>query len=201
MSGLPIDAKSAKRKECDGGATMSKLPIDAKNANTAEEWVALNDELATTKAALVVFKKERDTLKEELDVLKAHPALKAALEEETRVKELIAAGLHAASEKGCVEAVKELIATGSDMNLVRPGDDNGWAPLHLAIKYGHFDVVDLLIAAKADVNQATTHGETPIDVAFDQGHFKLVKELLDLGCKSAQDTDYQQFLWDNREDY
>ena len=104
---------------------------DAKKAYTPEEWLALNDELVTTKAALAVSNTHRDTLKEELDSLKAHPGVKAALEEEARVKVLIAGGLHAASEKGCVEAVKELIAVGAGVNQART--DDGYAPLHLAL--------------------------------------------------------------------
>ena len=46
------------------------MDVQAGRDRTPEEWVALNESLAATKAALAKMTKERDTLKEDLDRVK-----------------------------------------------------------------------------------------------------------------------------------
>ena len=46
--------------------------------------------------------------------------------------------------------------------------NNGWVPLHHAANNGHMEVVELLIAADADMNAKDNYGEygkTPLDYA------------------------------------
>ena len=96
---------------------------------------------------------------------------------------------------GCVEAVKQHLAAGANVNgkddlgrtplyrtaynghgeitalLLAGGADadvrdaNGWTPMHGAAYKGHAEIVAALIAAKADVNARDTDGDTPLDWA------------------------------------
>jgi ankyrin repeat protein len=50
-------------------------------------------------------------------------------------------------------------------------------PLHLAAFYDHQDMVELLLANKADINAKNNKGETPLRVAADKGKQNLVELL------------------------
>ena len=70
--------------------------------------------------------------------------------------------IHKAAEEGNIEAVKQHLAAGTDVNA-RGGI--GETPLHSAAYYGHKVVAELLIAEGADVNAKTEDGVTPLDFA------------------------------------
>ena len=53
-----------------------------------------------------------------------------------------------AAEKGNIEAVKQHLAAGADVNA----KDRGWTPLLKAAWHGHKEIAELLIAEGADVN-------------------------------------------------
>jgi len=73
----------------------------------------------------------------------------------------------AAAKKGDIEAVKQHLADGADVNE-KAGD--GTTPLHNAAVYGHNDVAELLIANGASVNaiivSGRNKGKTPLDLAI-----------------------------------
>ena len=70
--------------------------------------------------------------------------------------------IHDAAENGNIEAVKQHLAAGTDVNL------GGVAtPLHPATYSGHKEVAELLIANGADVNAKDWNGRTPLDWAED----------------------------------
>ena len=71
--------------------------------------------------------------------------------------------IHEAAEKENIEAVKQHIAVGTDVNAK---DAGGWAPLHRAADEGYKEIVELLIANGADVNAKDVGDETPLDVAI-----------------------------------
>jgi ankyrin repeat protein len=103
--------------------------------------------------------------------------------------------IHKAAGAGNIEAVKQHLAAGTDVNakeedgstplhqaaweghkeiaelLITKGadvsakDEDGWTPLHYAADYGHKEIVELLIAKGADVNAKNGSGETPLDWA------------------------------------
>ena len=70
--------------------------------------------------------------------------------------------IHFAAGKGNIEAVKQHLAAGTDVNAK---GRNGWAPLHEAVSGGHNEIAELLIASAADVNAQDVGGYTPLDYA------------------------------------
>ena len=70
--------------------------------------------------------------------------------------------IHDAAFEGNIEAVKQHIAAGTDVNAKGERDRT---PLHEAAWNGHKEVAELLIAEGADVNAKDVDGETPVDFA------------------------------------
>jgi ankyrin repeat protein len=68
--------------------------------------------------------------------------------------------IHDAAKEGNIEAVKQHLASGADVNAK---DKNGFTPLHLAAMQGQKEVAELLIANGADVNAKGDGGRTPLD--------------------------------------
>ena len=68
--------------------------------------------------------------------------------------------IHRAAEEGNLEAVKQHLAAGTDVDAKAAG---GWTPLQLAALMNHKEIVELLIAKGADVNAKNYSGETPLD--------------------------------------
>ena len=66
-----------------------------------------------------------------------------------------------AAETGNIEAVKQAIADGADVNA----KFDGWTPLHYSAGFGRKEIVELLITAGADVNAKNEWGGTPLDEA------------------------------------
>jgi len=74
--------------------------------------------------------------------------------------------IHKAAEDGNIEAVKQHLAAGVDVNE-KAVNWNGFTPLHLAATMkGHKEVVELLIANGADVNAKSESGSTPLHGVF-----------------------------------
>ena len=74
--------------------------------------------------------------------------------------------IHDAAKAGDIETVKQHLAAGTEMDV--KGKD-GWTSLHWAASSDHKEIVELLIAAGANVNAEDTAGEyrgsTPLDWA------------------------------------
>jgi len=68
--------------------------------------------------------------------------------------------IHDAASKGDIEAVKQHIAAGTDVNAK---GIVGETPLHYAAQAGQKEIVELLIAKDADVNAKMNNGMTPLD--------------------------------------
>ena len=122
--------------------------------------------------------------------------------------------LFAAADAGNIEAVKQAIAAGADVNtkdeslrtplhwaaegghkevavlLIAKGadvnakDSRGWTPLHLTATK---EIVELLIAKGADVNAKDDDGDTPLDGAINNGETELAKLLRKHGGRNWQD--------------
>lgn len=93
--------------------------------------------------------------------------------------------LMTASRSGSVAAVRALLARGAAVDA--RDERRGQTALIWAAAEGHADVVQALIAAKADVNQRLPSGFTPLLFAVREGRLDVVRTLLEAGA-SANDT-------------
>ena len=73
-----------------------------------------------------------------------------------------------------------MVRLGVDVNKAIDNED-GATPLCIASQNGHLEIVKVLIAAGADVNQATKNGCTPLYVASLYGHLEVIKVLIASG--------------------
>ena len=92
----------------------------------------------------------------------------------------------AAAHDGNIEAVKQHIAAGTDVNA--KGSDDGWTPLQIAAAEGQNEIVELLISYDADVNAKADNGTTPLHCASGEGHKEIAELLISKGADvSAKD--------------
>ena len=87
--------------------------------------------------------------------------------------------IHKAAYDGNIEAVKQHLAAGTDVNAK---DKKRWTPLHRAVQKGHKKIVELLIANGSDVNAKNQNGYTPLHKAVDDGHKEIVELLIAKGA-------------------
>ena len=99
--------------------------------------------------------------------------------------------IHIATVAGHIEAVKQHLAAGADVDVK---DDGESTPLHYAAFEGHKEIVELLIAKGADVNAKAEFGPlkgmTPLHNAADEGHKEVIELLIAKGAGvNAKDED------------
>lgn len=120
--------------------------------------------------------------------------------------------LHLAAKQGNLEAVRNLLAKGVDVNardrlgltplheavarqsrevvhlLIGKGADvnaqtaSGFTALHYAARDGQVRAAELLVAAGADLNTRTASGQTPLHYAVRRGHYGTAELLVDEGA-------------------
>ena len=88
--------------------------------------------------------------------------------------------IHEAAKKGNIEAVKQHIAAGTDVNAQKMGVGN--TPLHNATFLGHKEIVELLIAKGADLNAKDRSGSTPLRSAAIYDHKEIAEILIAEGA-------------------
>ena len=88
--------------------------------------------------------------------------------------------IHEAARTGNIEAVKQHIAAGADVNAK---DVDGINPLHYATWTDHKETVELLITNGADVNAKDEAGNTPLDWANWRSHAETADLLRKHGAK------------------
>ena len=91
------------------------------------------------------------------------------------------AAIHKAAEGGHSSWVEALLK--GDPALVFSRDDAGWTPLHSAAVSGQKNVVELLLANKADVNAKNSDGKQPLHLAAESGHEPVAVLLLANGAE------------------
>jgi ankyrin repeat protein len=86
-----------------------------------------------------------------------------------------------AVEEGNIEAVKQHLAAGTDVN-VKGGRMVG-TPLHYAALEAHKEIIELLIAKGADVNAKDKHGRISLHLAALGGHKEIAELLIAKGAE------------------
>jgi hypothetical protein len=89
-------------------------------------------------------------------------------------------GLHEAALTGNLQAVRQGIEAGADLNAKDPS--GGSSPLIIAATFGRTEVAKALIAAGADVNQQNNDGSTALLTAALFCHSEIVEALLAAGA-------------------
>jgi hypothetical protein len=109
----------------------------------------------------------------------AEPVAKAAQPEPPTAK-APAISIHEAAAEGNIEAVKQHLAVGADVNA----GVEGWTPLHETAWENHKEIAELLIAKGADVNAKVgeLEGRTPLYLAAGQGHKEMAELLIANGA-------------------
>ena len=90
--------------------------------------------------------------------------------------------IHRAARDGNIEAVKQHLADGADVNAKL---DRGYTALHYAAHEGHKEIAQLLIAAGADVNVKFDDSLTPLDLVSSRG--KMADLLRKHGGKTGEE--------------
>jgi uncharacterized protein len=91
--------------------------------------------------------------------------------------------IHAATFLGNMDALRQHIAAGSDLNLKEPS--MGSTPLISAAVFGKTEVALALIEAGADVNLQNNEGSTALTSAAFLCHTEIVKALLEHGADKS----------------
>ena len=95
--------------------------------------------------------------------------------------------IHDAAYDGNIEAVKQHLAAGADVNAK---EEYGVTPLHRVAYEGHKEIAELLIAKGADVDAKDKQGWTPLHFAAQFGHKEVVELLIAKGADlNAKDDD------------
>ena len=104
--------------------------------------------------------------------------------------------LFEAAVTGNLEAVKQHIAAGTDLNQVDPNPvGSKGSSLHAVAAFGYTELAVALIAGGANVNQKDKEGQTPLHMAALFCYPKIAQALLDNGAdKTIKDNDGQTAL-------
>lgn len=89
--------------------------------------------------------------------------------------------LHQAIKRGSVRAVREYAAGGGALAAT---DQAGWTPLAMAAHAGNPEMIEVLLDAGADVNEAWPSRHTPLMIAAIAGARPAVDLLLARGAKT-----------------
>jgi prolyl 4-hydroxylase len=84
-------------------------------------------------------------------------------EEKRRVMKLMPS--HGAAYHGDLDTLIDLAKT--DAEALFAEDENGWQPIHEAVRSGHEEVVEFLHSQGADVNARTRQGHSPLAIALE----------------------------------
>lgn len=98
--------------------------------------------------------------------------------------------IHKAAWHGDLAKVKALLNGNPD--LISSEDDSGMTPLHRAAMRGRTEVVEFLLASKADVSARDHSGFTPLHWAAYDGHKEVVRLLLAAKADVNARTDFGQ---------
>ena len=111
----------------------------------------------------------------------------ASLDNQSNQSDFVGQSLHEAVLVGNLEGVKRHIVVKSDLNQKDPNlQGQGASALHIASIFGQLEIVELLIQAGVDLNQADREGSTPVHAAAFFCHEKILLSLLNAGATPNQ---------------
>ena len=139
--------------------------------------------LTTIAAVLVVGCGESQQSAPAPETKPVEPVAEAAKPEPTTA-EVLGITIHAAAGLGNIEAVKQHLAAGTDVNAKH---DSGVTPLYPAANFGRNEVVELLISEGADVNAKDKNGRTPLDSAIPRKRPGIADLLRKHGGKTSEE--------------
>jgi ankyrin repeat protein len=90
--------------------------------------------------------------------------------------------IHSDVNEGNIEAVKEYLAAGGDVNAKHDMLGLQLTPLYVAASQGYKEISELLIANGADVNPKDENVMAPLRVAAELGHKEVVELLIAKGA-------------------
>jgi hypothetical protein len=102
----------------------------------------------------------------------------------------VISALHEAVKNNDRATVESLLKDGAHIEELADGD----TPLHAASRWGHIDMIELLINERADIEAQNKDGYTPLYLAAGQGYKDIVKQLLQAGASSKQYLILEQAL-------
>ena len=102
-------------------------------------------------------------------------------------------GIWRAADQGNIEAVKKHLDAGVDIHVL--DKKYGFAPLHYAAAGGHKEIVELLLAKGADVNQRDKIGKTPTYWAMRYGRKEVTAILRKHGGKTEIELAPKTSIW------
>ena len=94
--------------------------------------------------------------------------------------------IHDAAAVGDIEAVKQLLSGGADVNAKDTDDAIGMTPLHFAVANSHNEIVEMLLV-NAGVNVKTGNGLTALDLAESKGDKEIIAILQKHGAKTGEE--------------
>ena len=90
--------------------------------------------------------------------------------------------LHLAVRYGQPDTISTLLEHGIDIHT----SNNGWTALHLAALNGHMDIVSIPLNKGADCTRVNRAGNTPLDIAREEGHEKIVAIVMETEFQLAE---------------
>ena len=111
----------------------------------------------------------------------------ASLYNQSNQSDFVGQSLHEAVLVGNLEGVKRHIVAKSDLNQKDPNlQGQGASAVHIASIFGQLEIVELLIQAGVDLNQADREGSTPVHAAAFFCHEQILLSLLNAGAAPNQ---------------
>ncbi|XP_055841989.1 transient receptor potential cation channel subfamily A member 1 isoform X1 [Episyrphus balteatus] len=121
---------------------------------------------------------------EEVNKIQSHGQLIQLLNEKDSMG---CSPLHYASRDGHIRSLENLIRLGACINLK---NNNNESPLHFAARYGRYNTVRQLLDSEKGsfiINESDGEGLTPLHIASQQGHTRVVQLLLNRGALLHRD--------------